>query len=49
MKTVKFTDEQLDMVIYELEQSLRGDNDSYEKKLKTIIKKLEGERDGKKG
>lgn len=46
MKVVKFTDEQLGMVIYELDQALRGDNDPYEKKLKTIIKKLEGVKNG---
>lgn len=48
MKAVKFTDEQLHMVIYELDQSIRGDNDSYDRKLKTIIKKLKETQDGEK-
>lgn len=44
--TIKLTEDQLDIVIYELKQSLLGDNDSYERKLKTIIKKLEDEKNG---
>lgn len=39
--TYKFTRPQVEMMIYELKQSVIGDNDSYDKRLKTIIKKLE--------
>lgn len=45
--TIKLTEDQLDTVIYELKQSLLGDNDPYERKLKNIIKKLEGTKDEK--
>lgn len=38
---INLTKKQVEIVIYELSQSLRGDDDSYDKKLKTIIKKLE--------
>lgn len=36
----KFTKPQVEMMVYELEQSVMGDNDAYDRKLKTIIKKL---------
>lgn len=39
--TYKFTRPQVEMMIYELKQSVVGDNDPYDKRLKTIIKKLE--------
>ena len=38
--TYKFTEKQVEMMIYEMEQSVRGDDDSYDRKLKTLIKKL---------
>ena len=40
---LKFTKQQIEMIVFELKQSVRGDNDPYDRKLKTIIKKLEGE------
>ena len=43
--TLKLTKPQAEMVLYELEQSVMGNNDSYDKKLKTIIKKLKEEYD----
>lgn len=45
-KTVKLTEPQLEMAIYELEQSLRGDNDSYEKRLTALINKLKDAKGG---
>jgi hypothetical protein len=47
--TIKLTEDQLDTVIYELNQGLLGDNDPYERKLKTIIKKLEEAKENGKG
>lgn len=44
--TIRFTQPQVEMLIYELEQSVIGDNDSYDRKLKTLIKKIKEERDG---
>lgn len=43
--SLTFTKPQVEMMIYELEQSVMGNNDSYDKKLKTIIKKLKEEYD----
>lgn len=43
-RTIRLRDDQIDMIVYELNQSIMGDNDSYDKKLKTIIKKLEEEK-----
>lgn len=45
MLSFKFTRNQVEMMIYELEQSVMGNNDSYDRKLKTIIKKLKEEYD----
>ena len=38
---VTLSQPQVEMIIYELKQSLTCDSDAYDKKLKTIIKKLE--------
>lgn len=45
MLSFKFTRNQVEMMIYELEQSVMGNNDYYDRKLKTIIKKLKEEYD----
>lgn len=41
-KTVRLTDEQVETIVYELEQGIRGDDpkDAYDNKLRRIIKKL---------
>lgn len=41
----KFSRQQVEMMIWELEQSVRGDDDAYDKKLKVIVKKLKEEYD----
>ncbi len=45
MLSFKFTRNQVEMMIYELEQSVMGNNASYDRKLKTIIKKLKEDYD----
>lgn len=42
--TVTLTKPQVELVVYELGQSLRGDDDAYDKRIKAVIKKLEGEK-----
>lgn len=44
---IQFTKQQVEMMVYELKQSVRGDSDSYDKKLKTIIRKLEENLNGR--
>lgn len=41
MPTINLSKAQAEMVIYELNNSLRGDDDPYDNKLKRIIKKVE--------
>lgn len=43
--TLSLTKKQAEMVLYELQQSIRGDNDAYDRQLKNIIKKLEDQND----
>ena len=39
-RTIKLTDNQIDLIIYELNQSIRGDDDAYDRKINNIINKL---------
>lgn len=43
MKTIKLTDEQAEMAVFELNNGIRGDDpkDKYDNQLKRIIKKIE--------
>lgn len=40
-RTVTFTEPQVEMLLYELRASIRGDDDPYDNKLKRLIKKIE--------
>lgn len=40
-KTISFTKAQVEMLVYELKCGVRGDGDSYDTRLKKLIKKVE--------